>query len=106
LIKADSNNYFAKVLDDYFKLLDDEKFTTAKCCIECSRKIILTAPEYADRIFNRLLNFVEYYEATTKRVNLLRKTFYAVYKDVSEYLTVSVRTDNRIKEILNSLKKK
>ncbi len=105
LIKVDKSKYFVKLLDDYFKLLEDEKFTTAKCCMECAGKIIVAAPEYADTIFNRLLVFIEHYDATTKRKNLLRKIFYSVYLDVVDHLNVSAKTETRIKEIINGLRK-
>lgn len=105
LIQVDKNKYFVKVLEDYFNLLDDEKFTTAKCCMECAGKIILAAPQYADTIFNRLLLFIEHYDATTKRKNLLRKIFYSVYLDAVDHLNVSAKTETRIKEIINGLRK-
>lgn len=59
LTKVDTENKFAPVSEDYFKRINDDKFMTARHCIQNTAKILANKNELMEYILNMLLNIDE-----------------------------------------------
>ncbi len=56
LTHVDREDRFAAIYHDYFEHLHDERFMTAQCCIQNSRKIVRHKPGLRERIIALLLD--------------------------------------------------
>ena len=56
IIEADSEKFFDKISDKYFMFINDEKITTARDCVVCTRKILRQRPDYIDEVIKLYLN--------------------------------------------------
>jgi hypothetical protein len=88
LTKVDIENRFAEIEDDYFKLINDEKFMTGNCCVKNLLQIYRHKPEQRGRIVETLLDIDNRCEYTVKQKGILKadvlEIFDQIYEEVQE----------------------
>ncbi len=88
LTKVDRENRFVEIEDDYFSIINDEKFMTGNCCLKNLLKIYRHKAEQRERIIETLLDIDNRCDYTEKQKGVLKadilEIFDEVYKEVPE----------------------
>lgn len=88
LTKVDHENRFADIEEDYFGIINDEKFMTGNCCVKNLLKIFWHKPEQRERIIGILLDIDNRCDYTDKQKGVLKadvlEIFDQVYDKVQE----------------------
>lgn len=115
LTKVDHENRFAEIADEYFRVVNDEKFMTGNCCVKNFLKIYRHKPEHRGRIIDILLHIDILCDYTEKQKEVLKadvlEIFDAVYADaiaqddINEYIragvdSMSPKTRKKAKELV------
>jgi hypothetical protein len=115
LTKVDHKNRFADIADEYFGVVNDEKFMTGHCCVKNLLKIYRYRPEYRERIIETLLDIDNRCDYTEKQKGVLKADvlaiFDAVYDDaiakgeIIEFIraavdSISPKTRKKAKELI------
>lgn len=77
---------FDLIIDEYFGLLQDEKFMTAECCLKNLEKIILLKPKYADAFVHRIIDILHTSRYSEKQQALFSGKLVELFDHVYEYL--------------------
>jgi hypothetical protein len=115
LAKVDQEDRFAEIKEDYFGILNDEKFMTGNCCVKNLLKIYRHKAEQRERIIETLLDIDNRCDYTKKQKGVLKadvlEIFDEVYQEVpereginefirSEVNCVSPKTRKKAKELI------
>jgi len=88
LTRVDRENRFAEIEDDYFDIINDEKFMTGNCCVKNLLKIYRHKVEQRERIIETLLDIDNRCDYTEKQKGVLKadvlEIFDEIYEEVSE----------------------
>ena len=72
LTRVDQANRFAGIKDEYFSIVNDEKFMTGNCCVKNLLKIYRYKPEQREQIIKILLDIDNRCDYTEKQKGLLK----------------------------------
>lgn len=72
LTRVDQENRFAEIKDEYFSIVNDEKFMTGNCCVKNLLKIYRHKPEQREQIIDILLDIDNRCDYTEKQKGLLK----------------------------------
>ncbi len=88
LTRVDPENRFAEIKDEYFSIVNDEKFMTGNCCVKNLLKIYRHKPEQREPIIEILLDIDQRCDYTEKQKGVLKADvldiFDEIYADVPE----------------------
>jgi len=82
LTKVDSENRFQKIFKDYISHVNDEKFMTARCCVQNSKKIICNKIEIEKQIVDIFINIDNKCGFPDKQKELLKNDILEVFDDI------------------------
>lgn len=98
---VDRENRFAEIQDEYFSIINDEKFMTGNCCVKNMLKIYRNKPEQRERIIETLLDIDNRCDYTEKQKGVLKadvlEIFEKIYNDVPD--------QNRINQFIRTAAK-
>jgi hypothetical protein len=100
LTEVDQDDRFSDVENEYFGIVNDEKFMTGNCCVRNLRKIYQHKPELRDRIITLLLDIDERCNYTDKQKGVLKsdvlEIFDEIYDEVQdrERIEAFIRTES------------
>jgi hypothetical protein len=93
LTKADQENRFAQIEDEYFSIVNDEKFMTGNCCVKNLLKIYQHKANQRRRIIETLLDIDNRCDYTEKQKGVLKadvlEIFDQVYVEVHEQAEIN-----------------
>lgn len=72
LTEADNGHLFSKLYRDYFARIHDQKFMTARCCIQNATKVIANVPALREEITTLLIDLDNRSTYTAKQQALLK----------------------------------
>lgn len=81
LTRADRENKFSLLFDDYFSHINDEKFMTARKCIQNTAKILANKEELTEDIINILLDVDKRCDFPKKRKALLKSDVIELFSE-------------------------
>jgi hypothetical protein len=115
LTKVDQENLFARIFQDYFEHINDQKFMTGQCCVKNSLQIIRNKPELQNQIIDLLLDVDQRCTYPDKQKELLKANVLEVLeetyreasdkKKLTEYAnkavnSISPKTRNKARELV------
>jgi hypothetical protein len=110
LTKVDQENHFAVIDDDYFGIVNDEKFMTGNCCVKNLLKIFRHKPEQQVRIIETLLDIDNRCDYTEKQKGVLKadvlEIFDKVYEEVNERDEINAFIKAEVESISPKTRKK
>jgi hypothetical protein len=106
LTKVDQENRFAQVEDDYFGIINDEKFMTGNCCVKNLLKIYRHKPEQRGRIIETLLDIDNCCDYTEKQKGVLKADVLAIFDEVYEEVLERDEINEFIKAEVGSISPK
>lgn len=80
LSKIDSENRFAAIADDYYRLINDEKFMTGNLCVRNLLKIYQHKVDQRDRILELLLDIDKHCDYTDKQKGVLKADVLSLFE--------------------------
>jgi len=86
LVAVDDENRFSTVFNDYFSHINDEKFMTARKCIENTAKILSSKKEFTDDIIRILLDVDHISDYPEKQKALLKSGVIQLFDDFYEQI--------------------
>lgn len=86
LVKVDEENRFSTVFNDYFSHINDEKFMTARKCVENTAKILSSRKEFIDDVVGILLDVDNLADFPEKQKALLKSNVIQVCDDFYEQI--------------------
>lgn len=113
---VDRENRFAEIQDEYFSIINDEKFMTGNCCVKNMLKIYRNKSEQRERIIETLLDIDNRCDYTEKQKGVLKadvlEIFEKIYDDVPDQnrinqfirtaaKSISPKTRKKAKELIN-----
>lgn len=106
LTPADKENRFRDVFTDYYSHINDEKFMTARKCVQNTAKILESRVELTEDIIDILLDVDNRCDFPLKQIALLKsdiiELFYKFYGQIND----KKRVNEFVKEELNSVSPK
>ena len=84
LTRIDQENRFAKIEDNYFGIINDEKFMTGNCCVKNLLKIYRHKPEQRKRVIETLLDIDNRCNYTEKQKGVLKADVLEIFDEVYE----------------------
>jgi hypothetical protein len=96
LTRVDQENRFAEIKDEYFSIVNDEKFMTGNCCVKNLLKIYRAKPEQREQIMKILLDIDNHCDYTEKQKAVLKADVLDIFNEI--YGGVVER--NRINEFI------
>ena len=106
LTKVDQENRFSGIEDDYFGIINDEKFMTGNCCVKNLLKIYRHKSEQRKRIIETLLDIDNRCEYTEKQKGVLKADVLGIFDEVYEEVTERKDIDEFIRAEVNSISPK
>jgi hypothetical protein len=106
LTPADKENKFLKVCNDYFSHINDEKFMTARKCIENTGKIMESKVELTGDITDILLDVDKRCDFPLKQKALLKSDIIQLFYKFYEQINNKKRVNEFVKDELNSISPK
>jgi hypothetical protein len=106
LSKVDQENRFVEIEDDYFKIINDEKFMTGNCCVKNMLKIYRHKPEQRERIIETLLDIDNRCDYTEKQKGVLKADVLEIFDEVYKEVTQREKINEFIKTELHSISPK
>lgn len=82
LAKVDQNNRFAEIEDEYFAIVNDEKFMTGNCCVKNMLKIYHHKAKQRERIVDTLLDIDNRCDYTEKQKGVLKADVLAIFDEI------------------------
>ena len=98
LTRVDQENQFAEIKDEYFSIVNDEKFMTGNCCVKNLLKIYRHKPEQREQIIEILLDIDNRCDYTEKQKGVLK----ADVLDIFDEIYGDVLERNRINEFIRT----
>jgi hypothetical protein len=106
LTKVDQENRFAQVEEDYYSIINDEKFMTGNCCLKNLLKIYRHKPEQRGRIIETLLDIDNHCDYTEKQRGVLKADVLEIFDEVYEEIPERDEIKAFIKAEANSISPK
>lgn len=106
LTKVDKENKFYLIFDDYFSHINDEKFMTARKCIQNTAKILANREELTEDIINILLDVDNRSDFPEKRKALLKSDVIELFSEFYLQIEDKQRINEFVKGELNSISPK
>ena len=106
LTKVDQENLFSGIEDDYFGIINDEKFMTGNCCVKNLLKIYRHKSEQRKRIIETLLDIDNRCEYPEKQKGVLKADVLGIFDEVYEEVTERKDIDEFIRAEVNSISPK
>jgi hypothetical protein len=97
LTQVDQENRFADIEDDYFALVNDEKFMTGNCCVQNIVKIYRHKDELREKIIALLLDIDNRCDYTPKQKALLKCDVLEIFDEIRQ-----VREKDEIDEFIRA----
>ena len=82
LTRVDQENRFAEIKDEYFCIVNDEKFMTGNCCVKNLLKIYRHKPEHHEQIIEILLDIDNRCDYTEKQKGLLKADVLDIFDEI------------------------
>jgi hypothetical protein len=116
LTKVDRQDRFFEIKEDYFALINDEKFMTGNCCVKNLIKIYSHKPSIRGRIIETLLDIDNHCDYSEKQKGVLKADVLEIFDQIyqkasrqgqinefirSEVNSVSPKTRKKAKELIN-----
>ncbi|MHB8132698.1 MAG: hypothetical protein ACYDH1_00625 [Anaerolineaceae bacterium] len=98
LAMVDQENRFSEIREDYFSIVNDEKFMTGIHCVKNLLKIYRNKPDQRGPIIELLLNIDRRCDYTEKQIGVLKADVLEIFDEIHEDLTER----NRINEFIRS----
>jgi hypothetical protein len=98
LTRVDQENRFAEIKDEYFCIVNDEKFMTGNCCVKNLLKIYRHKPAQQEQIIEILLDIDNRCDYSEKQKGLLK----ADVLDIFDEIYADNLERNRIGEFIKS----
>ena len=84
LTQVDPENRFAAIAEDYFGIINDEKFMTGNCCVKNLLKIYRNKPDQRGRIVETLLDIDNRCDYTEKQKGVLKTDVLEIFDEIYE----------------------
>ena len=113
---VDLDNRFAEIRDEYFSIINDEKFMTGNCCVKNLLKIYRQKADQRERIIELLLDIDNRCDYTEKQKGVLKADVLEIFDEIYEEVTernkinefirteancISPKTRKKAKELIN-----
>jgi hypothetical protein len=95
---VDQENRFAEIEDEYFSIINDDKFMTGNCCVKNLLKIYRHKPERRERIIDILLDIDHRCDYTEKQKGILKADILEIFDEIHE----EIPRQNRINEFIRT----
>jgi len=95
---VDLENRFLEIRDEYFSIINDEKFMTGIHCVKNLLKIYQNKPDQRESILNLLLDIDRQCEYTEKQIGVLKADVLEIFDEIYE----DIPERNRINEFLRT----
>ena len=102
LTHADKENKFLKIFNDYFSHINDEKFMTARKCVESTGKIMESKAELTEDIINILLDVDKRCDFPLKQKALLKSDIIQLFYKFYNQINNKKRVSEFVKDEMNS----
>ncbi len=106
LTKVDQENRFAQIEEDYFSIVNDEKFMTGHCCVKNLLKIYRHKPAQRKRILETLLDIDNRCDYTEKQKAVLKADVLAIFDTVYDEVHEPEEINTFIRGEVNSISPK
>lgn len=106
LTPADKNNKFSDVFTDYYSHINDEKFMTARKCVQNTAKILESKGELTDNITDILLDVDERCDFSLKQKALLKSDIIELFYKFYEQINYKEQVNEFVKDELDSISPK
>ncbi|MBI4814606.1 MAG: hypothetical protein HY802_10195 [Methanobacterium sp.] len=106
LTLADKQNKFLKVFNDYFSHINDEKFMTARKCVQNTAKILESKGELTGDIINILLDVDNRCDFPLKQKALLKSDVIELFINFYWQINDNERVNEFVKDELDSISPK
>ena len=106
LTKVDQENRFADIEDDYFSLVNDEKFMTGNCCVKKMLKIYRHKAEQRDRIIAILLDIDNRCDYTEKQMGVLKADVLEIFDEIYDEIPLQDEINEFIRAEVNCVSPK
>jgi len=106
LTKVDREDRFPAVADEYFSIINDEKFMTGNCCVKNLLKVYRHRSEQRRRIIQTLLEIDERCDYTEKQKAVLKADVLEIFDAVYDVEPARNRINAFIKNELDSISPK
>jgi hypothetical protein len=103
---VDRENRFAKIQDEYFSIINDEKFMTGNCCVKNMLKIYRSKPEQRERIIETLLDIDNRCDYTEKQKGVLKADVLEIFEKIYEAVPDQKRINDFIQTAANCVSPK
>ncbi|MFZ5821748.1 MAG: hypothetical protein ACOYYJ_17775 [Chloroflexota bacterium] len=82
LTQVDQENRFANIADEYFGVINDEKFMTGNCCVKNLLKIYRRKAEQRERTIETLLDIDHRCDYTEKQKGVLKADVLDIFDEI------------------------
>jgi hypothetical protein len=106
LTAVDNGALFSELYRDYFAHIHDQKFMTARCCIQNAAKVISNTPALQDEITTLLIELGNHCTFTTKQQALLKYDVLLILEGVFEEVSPKKRTIDFVTSQVSSISPK
>ena len=106
LTQVDKENRFAEIADEYFGIVNDEKFMTGNCCVKNLIKIYRYKTEHRERIIETLLDIDNRCDYSDRQKAVLKADVLEIFDEVYSDLTEQEKIEAFIKEERHSISPK
>ena len=106
LTKVDEEDRFSEIKDDFFSIVNDEKFMTGNCCVRNLLKIYQHKAELRDQIIELLLDIDKHCDYTEKQKGVLKADILDIFDEVYRDVTDRDKINEFMKAEVNSISPK
>ena len=106
LTRVDQENRFAEIRDEYFRIVNDEKFMTGNCCVRNLLKIYRHKPEQREQIIEILLDIDNRCDYTEKQKGVLHADVLDIFNEIYGDVLERIRINEFIKTEANCISPK
>lgn len=106
LTKGDRENRFAEIADEFFAILNDEKFMTGHCCLRNLAKIYRHKPDQRGRIIATFLDIDQHCDYTPKQIAVLKADILVLFEEAYREVPRRNEIDDFIRAQVNCLSPK
>jgi hypothetical protein len=106
LTAVDQENKFLDVRDKYYKHFNDEKFMTARCCIQNTKKILKHKSKIIEEVVGMLVDIDKYCRYPEKQRELLKHDIIDVFDEVYHATAPRDKIETFIKAATRSISPK
>lgn len=106
LTRVDQENRFAEIKDEYFSIVNDEKFMTGNCCVKNLLKIYRHKPEQREQIVKILLDIDNRCKYSDKQKGVLKADILDIFDEIYGNEVEQIRINEFIRTEVNSISPK